>query len=386
MARPKNKVKTIQVRGYHPITGEQKHITRIPVTQKKLIPHIREEWKKRIIEEYEKEKQGFKDITFAVLATKYLQSMQDGNRTDKSIKNALRTFEECIDLGWGDMNAKEITSSMVATYIKSKRTKKVRKVEQPGKKPYYRKTGGNRTADIAQAYLKAMYQYGIDNLHVTHNPVLALGKIAATEPDNQSLQINDEIIAQIKDACDTQDYKDLISLLYITAARPIEWFRAKFSDIDWDKGHIKLYSGKIRKGRLVPKKIRLSEPTVEILDRRYKEWNVNRQNQSDNNNDGYVFWRNMMSPKGKPMYEGPYRSEGDLMKRINNKLGASYTLYDLKRASITKLVEMKDNGEMSLKDVMAITGQTDERTVNRYVIPDTSKQVRAMNKLGGLLI
>ena len=384
MGRPKNKVKTIQVRGYHPITGEQQHIKRIPVTQKKLIPHIREEWKKAILQEHEKDKQGFRDISFAELATKYLVDMQDRDCTEKSIKHALSTFKNCIKLGWGEINAKEITADMLRDYIKSRKIKKNSEIEQPGKKPYYRDTGGDVAANRAQAYLKAMYEYGIKNLHVSHNPVLALGAIPATKPTqgDQCLQIDDDMISKMLDACDSQDYKDLLSLLYITAARPIEWFRAKFNDVDWNGKYIKLYSGKIRKGKLIEKKIEFSDELFKILDKRYSDWKAQKRRKLDNNSDGYIFWRKMVSAKGTLLYEGPYRSEGKLMKRINSRLGTNFKLYDIKRAAITDLVEMKDKGEMSLKDVMAITGQSDERTVNRYVISKVANKVNAMNKLG----
>ena len=79
-----------------------------------------------------------------------------------------------------------------------------------------------------------------------------------TKPDNEKLTSKDlitleEVEKQIK-ATDNMRHKALISVLYESGSRPDELIKLRWSDVDFSKKMIYLYSGKTQKSRNVPLK------------------------------------------------------------------------------------------------------------------------------------
>jgi integrase len=206
------------------------------------------------------------------------------------------------------------------------------------------------------AYLKAMFNFGIQRGYIDKNPLRFVTKKTSPQKD---LLLDLKMIQKIKDAA--PDHLALaVELLSSTGVRPgpSELLALRYNHIQWDQGVLRVFAGKTGKWRTIP----LKPALLEKLRTRMKY-----------SKSGYL-----IEYKGKPV-KSIHRSFRRTCETL--KIDKSVVMYDIRHWYCTSLL----SAGVPVKTVSMLMGHSSAKmTLDRYahvIITDTAKAIEHLPDL-----
>ncbi len=206
------------------------------------------------------------------------------------------------------------------------------------------------------AYLKAMFNFGIQRGYIDKNPLRFVTKKTSPQKD---LLLDLKMIQKIKDAA--PDHLALaVELLSSTGVRPgpSELLALRYNHIQWDQGVLRVFAGKTGKWRTIP----LKPALLEKLRTRMKD-----------SKSGYL-----IEYKGKPV-KSIHRSFRRTCETL--KIDKSVVMYDIRHWYCTSLL----SAGVPVKTVSMLMGHSSAKmTLDRYahvIIGDTNKAIEHLPDL-----
>ena len=208
------------------------------------------------------------------------------------------------------------------------------------------------TANQDLRYLRAAFNYGMENKLISQNPTVGI-KFFPVEKRVKYIPENGDIDKVIAAADrDTQDY---LWALRETMARVGEVNRLVWEDVSLDGRYLVLYTRKKKGGHLTPRKVPMTEKLHAILSDRYTRRDPSKP---------WVFWHRYWSRKQGRFYEGPFKDRKKFMKKLCEKAGVRYFRFHPIRHSGASIM---DGSNVPLGAIQRILGHENRRTTEIYL-------------------
>jgi integrase len=223
-------------------------------------------------------------------------------------------------------------------------------------------TKGKRTADNCKTSISTFFAWLMEKEYVAGNPCFGVKRRNRSGPRERCLTLDE--MAHIWRATELEtEYDQIVRLLILTAARRDEIGALRRSEIDLDKGEIRLPKERVKSGRKTGKghTIFLSEPAVRLLG------NVARRTNLDlvfGSGEGpFSGWSHSKAALDLKLPEGMratiLNSQGEPEKNPNR-----WVLHDLRRSFGTHVVE-RGMATVEIKEAaLGHRQQSIERTYN----------------------
>jgi len=235
---------------------------------------------------------------------------------------------------WGDLLCSQITQKMVELFLRNRR-----KVSP-------------QTANKEIRYLKATFNYGIKKGLISDNPVDGI-EFFPVEKTIKYIPSSEDIDKVIKKADpDTQDY---LWTIRETMARVNEINRLKWSDVNFEKRYVVLYTRKKKGGNLTPRKVPMTKHLYQILIRRHEKRDTSLP---------WVFWHTYWSSKTGEKKRGPFKDRKRIMKSLCEKAGVRYFRYHALRHSGASFL---DSNNVPIGSIQRILGHENRTTTEIYI-------------------
>ena len=224
------------------------------------------------------------------------------------------------------------------------------------------------TANKELRYLRATFNFAMHHTRkwIDHNPTNGIEffpvekKVKYVPPKEHVLRI-----ILVADP-DTQDYLYTITL---SVGRMSEINRLTWSDVNFGKRYVILYTRKKKGGHLTPRKIHMSDKLYDVLSRLYK----NR-----NKKIPWVFWHRYWSRKKGKWVIGPYKERKRIMRTLCKKAGVPYFRYHALRHFGASLM---DHANVSIGSIQCILGHENRTTTEIYLHSVSESEQEAMDVL-----
>lgn len=268
-------------------------------------------------------------ITFSEIAGRYLDACSarmalNTWRQKSYVYNCFLRFlkdlevEECPAAAVADPfdpPAIEITRSHIEQYLEHRRHQ-----------------SGNTSANRDLRDLKALYRWVNDHedIGITRNPCKGIEQY----PEQKKVQYVPpaEDIDKVLLAA-TEDDLDILVAVYHTAARIGEILRLAWEDVNFEKGTVRLWTRKRRRGELQEDYLALTDTLKKVLERRWK----NRLKTSP-----YVF-------PGRADGHVSYGSKRNLMRSLCQRAGVKFFGFKAIRHHVASILE--DSGKATLGQI-----------------------------------
>ena len=183
---------------------------------------------------------------------------------------------------WGHLRCDEISPEMIQAYI----------IERSKVSAY--------TANVDLRCLRALFNFCMKIGWIAFNPTKGI-EFLPVEKNIKYVPSKEDVtkVLMLADP-DTQDY---LYTIKETMGRVGEVNRLTWEDINFEERYVVLYTRKKKGGHLTPRKIPMTDRLFEILSRRYKNRDIDKQ---------LVFWQRYWDRANKVWVEGPYQDRKKL--------------------------------------------------------------------------
>jgi integrase len=247
---------------------------------------------------------------------------------------------------WNGLMCSEITPPMVQKHL------------------FQRRKVSAYTANQDLRYLRAAFNYGIENKFIGRNPTKGI-KFFPVEKKAKYVPSNGDIEKVIDAAdLDTQDY---LWTLSETMARVSEINRLLWEDVDLKRRFVILYTRKKTGGHLTPRKVPMTGKLHEVLTNRYARCDSDKP---------WVFWHRYWSRKKDQFCEGPYKDRKKFMKKLCEKAGVRYFRFHPIRHSGASIM---DSNNVPIGAIQRILGHENRKTTEIYLHSMGDLERNAMN-------
>ena len=235
---------------------------------------------------------------------------------------------------WGELMCKQISPAMVQEHL------------------YERRKISAYTANKDLRYLRATFNFGIENELVSYNSTAGL-KFFSVEKKVKYVPPDEDIDKVITVA--EPDDQDFLWTIRETMARVGEVNRLLWEDVDLERRYVILYTRKKKGGHLTPRKVPMTQKLYDVLQHRYENRNPDKP---------WVFWHRYWSRKAGKFCEGPYGDRKKLMKRLCEKAGVRYFRFHPIRHSGASIM---DGHNVPLGAIQRILGHENRKTTEIYL-------------------
>ncbi len=286
-------------------------------------------------------------LTVAALGDEMMEHLEAQNRSTIYLTDCRRLLTQHVNPVIGRMAPKDVTARDAERVVR-------RMAKQPS------------TANKLRAVLSRMFKLSLRWQYTTIDPTLGLER---HHEHPRTRYFSDAELAAIMAVLDERqneypDACDAVRLLMLTGARPSEWFKSKWGQIDLDAGTWTKPSHETKAKR--EHRVELSTAALAVLQRRHEA-------ASDTSRGAYIF----ASREGA---QGRRHTVKDFWRAVARQAGLEPTarLYDLRRTVATKLMA----AGVDLRTVMSITGHTTPAVLlKHYSQPVREKQRDAVEGL-----
>ena len=217
---------------------------------------------------------------------------------------------------------------------------------------YKRKRVSTDTANKDLRYLRALFNFGVNNEWISTNPTQRIS-FFPVEKKVRYLPPKEDVLKVILAA--EPDDQDYLYTIRETMGRMGEINKLTWSDVDLMERSVILYTRKKRGGHLTPRKVPMTNKLYEILSRRFKHRDKGKP---------WVFWHRYWSRKENKWVEGPYIERKRLMKGLCKKAGVRYFRYHPLRHLGASLL---DKANVSIGSIQRILGHENRTTTEIYL-------------------
>jgi integrase len=236
---------------------------------------------------------------------------------------------------WGNLKCSQITQKMIETFLEERKEAH---------------SGGTANREIR--YLRATFKHGGKRLK--ENPTDGIKFFAESRKAKYTPSSNDlDKIIAIADP-ETQDY---LWTLRDTVGRMSEINRLTWTDVDFAKKCVTLYTRKRENGNLEDRQIPMTENLFEILSRRFE---------TRDHAIPWVFWHTYTSSKTREKMTGPYIDRKKFMKTLCKKAGVPYFRFHRIRHSGASIM---DECKVATATIQKMLGHKKRETTEIYLHP-----------------
>ena len=235
---------------------------------------------------------------------------------------------------WGKLSCQEITTDVIQQFL-------IRRSEI-----------SPHTANTELRSLRALFNYGIKQKWLKENPTVGIDFFPVQRTIKYiPLAVDLSKVLLVADA-DTQDY---LYCIRETMARVGEINQLLWSDVDFEKRYIVLYTRKKKGGHRTPRKVPMTDRLYGLLQSRFK-----------NRDEGkpWVFWHKHWCRKTNAWLEGPYKDRKGIMRSLCSKAGVRYFRFHALRHMGASLL---DNANVNIGSIQRILGHENRSTTEIYL-------------------
>lgn len=221
-----------------------------------------------------------------------------------------------------------------------------------------RKTGtgiSQTTVNYELAALKAIFKRLVSAETLEKNPAQNVKQLAENDKKFYVLSRDEQRIYLL--AC-PQQLRDVATIMLETGMRPSEIYNLKRESVSMKKGYLQIENGKTKSSN---RKIWLTETVSAILGRRLEKFR-----------GAHLF------PKSEKDFEPPTQALNAIHRRIAERVGLDFRLYDCRHTFATRAVE---NG-IDLLTLAHLLGHSSLSEVMRYAHINETRKSEAMRELG----
>jgi integrase len=274
----------------------------------------------------------------------YLQAYKSNRHYTDTVYLCKRWIKQ-----WGNKSIKQITSSMIQSYL----------INIKNKKSAY-------TANKELRSLRSTFNFGIKlpNKWFETNPTDGIIFFPVENKKKYVPPVSDVLRVMLAAEEDVQDYLWTIAL---TLGRMSEINRLEWKDVDFENKFVTLYTRKTKGGNLKPRDIPMTDKLYKTLQKRF----CNRDNQ-------WVFHHTYFSRKANKWMTGPYQDRKKIMKTLCNKAGVKYFRFHPLRHFGASILEKSGVPTKVIQDLL---GHENRTTTEIYLHSFSGADRTAMNFL-----
>lgn len=208
------------------------------------------------------------------------------------------------------------------------------------------------TANKDLRYIRTLFNFGIQRRWILTDPTADVSFF----PEEKSIKYvppKEDVLKVIMAAeADVQEY---LWALKETMARMGEINRLTWSDVNFEKRYVVLYTRKKRGGHLTPRKVPMTNKLYDVLYRLYEK---------RDNTKAWVFWHRYWNRKNGQWVEGPYQVRSKIMKTLCKKAGVKYFRYHALRHFGASVL---DSANVNIGAIQRILGHENRKTTEIYL-------------------
>jgi integrase len=235
---------------------------------------------------------------------------------------------------WGHLRCDEISPEMIQAYI----------IERSKVSAY--------TANVDLRCLRALFNFCIKIGWIAVNPTKGIEFLPVEK--NIKYVPSKEDVAKVLLVADP-DTRDYLYTIKETMARVGEVNRLTWDDVNFEERYVVLYTRKKKGGHLTPRKIPMTDRLFEILSRRYRNRDIDKQ---------LVFWQRYWDRANKVWVEGAYQDRKRIMKTLCEKAGVKYFRFHALRHLGASMLE---NAKVNISSIQRILGHENRKTTEIYL-------------------
>jgi integrase len=202
--------------------------------------------------------------------------------------------------------------------------------------------------------LKTIFKRLVSSDVLSKSPARDIKQLAANERSFHVLTPDEERIYLM--AC-SQPLQDVASLMLETGMRPIEIYKLKRQNVNFEKGFVQIENGKTKSSN---RKVWLSDKAISVLLARIK-----------NSKGEYLF------PKNDEDFEAPIFQLHKVHVKTLKRIGLNFRLYDCRHTFATRVL---DNG-IDLLTLASMLGHSNLNQVMRYAHPSETRKSEAIQQM-----
>ena len=252
---------------------------------------------------------------------------------------------------WGDTNCSDLSTQAIEEYL----------IERQRISP------GSANKDLR--LLKALFNFGKKKGLIEHNPADGIDFFPVEE--NRKYVPPKQDILKVIFAADSET-RDYLWTIALTMGRKGEIDQLRWSDVNFEKRYVTLYTRKKKGGNRRGRNVPMVEKLYDILSRRYA---------CSDKSKPWVFWHKFWSSKTGEEKEGPYQDRKKIMKTLCRKAGVRYFRFHALRHFGASM--LADHGE-SIVVIQRLLGHENIKTTEFYLHSIGESEREAMEVLDSL--
>jgi len=235
---------------------------------------------------------------------------------------------------WSGSKCSEITNDMIQDFM-LKRSKK-----------------SGYTANKDLRYLRTLFNFGIQKHWISSDPTEGIAFFPG-EKGLKYIPSKEDVLRVIMAA--EPGVQEYLWTLKETMGRMGEINRLTWSDVDFEKRYVVLYTRKKRGGHLTPRKVPMTNKLYEVLFHLYTKRDKDKP---------WVFWHRYWDRKKGGWVEGPYQVRSKIMTTLCEKAGVKYFRFHAFRHFGASVL---DNANVNIGAIQRILGHENRKTTEIYL-------------------
>jgi len=272
------------------------------------------------------------DMTFLELVEKRLDHVK--------AYNSASHYRDTVSLArnwvkeWDGLMCSEITNDMVQNFM-LKRSKV-----------------SGYTANKDLRYLRTLINFGIQKKWIMNDPTEGI-VFFPVEKGLKYIPSKEDVLRVIMAAeTSVQEY---LWTLKETMGRMGEINRLTWSDVDFEKRYVVLYTRKKKGGHLTPRKIPMTNKLYEVLSRLFEKRDKEKP---------WIFWHRYWDKEKGELVDGPFQVRSKIMKTLCKKAGVKYFRFHALRHFGASVL---DNSNVNIGAIQRILGHENRKTTEIYL-------------------